>query len=396
MGKIKALKEKRAVIQQESEALVASVPETRSFTAEESDKFKDIEKRFKEVDAEIALLEQNEARSMKLALDAVPGKKQEDNDKEQRSAFIAYMRGKETAEQRSLITGTDGSVFIPTTISSIIEKKLRDSGDFLSAISILMTGQGNKIIIPVVNGSDERAKSVAEYAESTEEEQIFGKIELGAHTYRTPIALLSYELLQDSSVDIEAIIIDTLVDSLRAGLNYDATLGDGVDKAKGIMMDAAVGATAQSESAISYDDLVDLRKSVKRAYSKKGDASFMMNANTQAELMKIKDTTGRPIFVESVKEGAPDQLLGFPVVINEDMEDIGPGTKSVAFGSLKKYMLRISRGVSIEKFAEAYKKYLSVGVMAFMRIDSKLLNAGTNPVKLLQHPGVKPTEAAAE
>lgn len=392
MCKIKKLKEKRAAIHQEGEALMSSITEERGFTPEESTQFADIERRFKEVDEEISILEQAEKRSMKLA---EPSNKAgyrgrvdtSEYDKEARAAFFAYITGRDTPEQRAAIAGVDGHVLVPTSISDQIELGIRERGDFLGAATTYNTTTGGDFVIPMLNTSDMRAKTMKEYEKSTEEDTTIGSIKLGAHTFRTSIFTLSYEQLQDSSQNVEAIIIAALVESIWAGLNYDCTVGDGIDKPKGIIVDCDKGAVAESSLSVSYMDLVNLRKSVTRAYSKKGVASFMMNQNTQVELMKIRDTTGRPIFVESPIEGEPDKLLGYPVVINEDMEDIGPDAKSIAFGSLKKYALRIAKGVTIEKFTEAYKAYLSVGFMAFFRADGKLIKSTElSPVKFLQHP----------
>ncbi|NNL74670.1 MAG: phage major capsid protein, partial [Silicimonas sp.] len=64
----------------------------------------------------------------------------------------------------------------------------------------------------------------------------------------------------------------------------------------------------------------------------RANGSFVMNSRTAGEARKIKDVEGRFIWADSLSAGEPARLLGYPVLIAEDMPDIAAGSVSVAFG----------------------------------------------------------------
>jgi HK97 family phage major capsid protein len=58
-------------------------------------------------------------------------------------------------------------------------------------------------------------------------------------------------------------------------------------------------------------------------------------------------------------------------------------TKSLLFGVLPRYKVRRVRDVRMYRLTERYRDTDQDGFVAFMRLDGKLLNAGTCPVKHL-------------
>ena len=55
--------------------------------------------------------------------------------------------------------------------------------------------------------------------------------------------------------------------------------------------------------------------------------------------------------------------------------------KSILFGRLDKYKVRVVQDVRMLRLTERYADNLQVGFVAFLRCDGRLLDAGTNPVK---------------
>jgi HK97 family phage major capsid protein len=66
------------------------------------------------------------------------------------------------------------------------------------------------------------------------------------------------------------------------------------------------------------------------------------------------------------------------------MANIATGNKTISFGQHKKYYIRDVQGIFVLRLTERYADYGQVGFIAFMRQDSELLDAGTNPIKVLQ------------
>ena len=81
----------------------------------------------------------------------------------------------------------------------------------------------------------------------------------------------------------------------------------------------------------------------------------------------------------------PDTILGYPVVINQDVAAMGVSAKSILFGDFSNYFVRDALDVRLVRLDERYADTLEVGFIAFQRTDGNLINAGTNPVKYYQN-----------
>jgi HK97 family phage major capsid protein len=55
--------------------------------------------------------------------------------------------------------------------------------------------------------------------------------------------------------------------------------------------------------------------------------------------------------------------------------------KSILFGRLDKYKLRLVKQATLLRLVERYADNLQVAFLLFARADGRLLDAGTNPVK---------------
>ena len=394
MGKLKALKEKRATIYTSIDEL-RQATDGREMTAEEQQRWdtmlSDYDKADKAVEAEERFMD----IQRKQAEQEVAGRDHhlgEQLGEEYRRAFGDYLlngasgissESRATIEQRAGIAGLSGGLIIPKTLASEIEVALKAYGGMFEAATILNTSHGGDLILPTVNDTSAKATIVSEYDQSTKRAPSFGSVVLKAYTYRTPIIPVSQELIQDSAFDLDALLSRLLADSFSRGVNEDLTTGSGTGKPTGIVTAATACTTQAAAASIKLDDIIDLIKSVNSAYARNG--KFMFNRNTLWELAKIKDQTGRYIWQDSTREGTPATLFGKQYVLNDDMADIGAGNASVLFGDLTKYNIRLVQSFRVIRLNELLAEYLSIGLFGFARVDGNLLDAGTNPVKKLVH-----------
>lgn len=91
---------------------------------------------------------------------------------------------------------------------------------------------------------------------------------------------------------------------------------------------------AASGTAITADELIDILYKLKAKYRK--NAVWVMNSGTAGTLQKLKNENGDYIWRDSLKEGAPDMLLGRPVYCLESMPDIGAGKAPLAVGDFSR------------------------------------------------------------
>ena len=394
MGKLKALKEKRASIYTSIDEL-RQATDGREMTAEEQQRWdtmlSDYDKADKAVEAEERFMDiqRKQAEQEVAGRDSLLG---QTVGEEYRRAFGDYLlngasgissESRATIEQRAGIAGLSGGLIIPKTLASEIEVALKAYGGMFEAATILNTSHGGDLILPTVNDTSAKAAIVSEYDQSTKRAPSFGSVVLKAYTYRTPIIPVSQELIQDSAFDLDALLSRLLADSFSRGVNEDLTTGSGTGKPTGIVTAATACTTQAAAASIKLDDIIDLIKSVNSAYARNG--KFMFNRNTLWELAKIKDQTGRYIWQDSTREGTPATLFGKQYVLNDDMADIGAGNASVLFGDLTKYNIRLVQSFRVIRLNELLAEYLSIGLFGFARVDGNLLDAGTNPVKKLVH-----------
>ena len=84
-----------------------------------------------------------------------------------------------------------------------------------------------------------------------------------------------------------------------------------------------------------------------------------------------------------IAAGAPATLYGRPYVINQDLADPAIDAIPVIFGDLSKYLIRDVLPIQLNRTTELYWANSQVGFLAIARMDSVLLDAGTDPVKHL-------------
>ena len=111
----------------------------------------------------------------------------------------------------------------------------------------------------------------------------------------------------------------------------------------------------------------------------------MMHDNIILALRKLKDSTNQYLWQPGLQAGAPDRLLGFPVAVNNNMaSSMAANALTVLFGAFRKFVVREVRSIRYYRLEERYRDNDQTGFVAFHRYDSRVLDAGTNPIKVLK------------
>lgn len=157
----------------------------------------------------------------------------------------------------------------------------------------------------------------------------------------------SQRLLDDSAFDVESWLAERIASRFARAENAAFITGDGVDKPRGFLAHPAVAEGVWSWGSLGYlttgaagafdaeggDALIDLVYALGAGY--RANAAFIMNSATAGAVRKLKDSDGRYLWAESLTEGQPPRLLGYPVVIAEEMPDIADGADAIAFGDFR-------------------------------------------------------------
>lgn len=275
----------------------------------------------------------------------------------------------------STTTTTEGGFTVPAEIAAMVIEKLKAFGGMREAATILTTAGGNALNFPTSDGTSEIGEIVSENTVTTTGDITFGTVALPVYKYSSKQIALPVELIQDSAIDIIALVVARLAMRIARIQNTHFTIGDGSSKPSGMITQAGtgkVGATGQTVT-VTYDDLVDLKHAINRAYRVGG--RYMMNDLTIAAVSKLKDTTGRPIWVPAITEGAPDRLNGHAVVTNDDMAVMAANAKSIAFGDFSQYTIRdVQNSTTMRRFDDsAFALKGQVGFCGWTRSGGNLL-----------------------
>lgn len=291
----------------------------------------------------------------------------------------------------STTTGSEGGYTVPTEIASTLIEALKKFGGMRAVAQQLTTATGNALSFPTTDGTSEVGEILAENAQATAADPTFGTVGLNVFKYSSKIIAVPIELLQDSSVDIEAFVRRRIIERIGRIANQHYTTGTGTGQPRGIVTASGVGkvGTTGQVTTFTYDDLVDLLESVDDAYDMGSNCKFMFAQSVRKVMRKLKDTTGRPIWTPGyeagITAGAPDLLLGKEVALNNDMPAPAASAKSIVYGDLSKYIIRDAMSVNLMRFDDsAYASKGQVGFLAFMRSGGNLVDAAA--VKHYQHP----------
>jgi len=155
----------------------------------------------------------------------------------------------------------------------------------------------------------------------------------------------SQRLLDDSAFDIEGWLASRIADKFARSEAMAFISGDGVDKPKGFLTYASAnagsevwgelghvvsGADGDFDPANPADAIVDLVYALGAQY--RANASFVMNSKTAGSVRKLKDADGRFLWSDGLAAGEPARLMGYPVLVAEDMPDIASWAPAIAFG----------------------------------------------------------------
>jgi HK97 family phage major capsid protein len=157
-------------------------------------------------------------------------------------------------------------------------------------------------------------------APSTDETLAFGKRALTPHPLAKEIVVS--KVLLRKVPNAQTIVRDEL-SRVVAEANENAFMtGTGDQKPLGIFTASGDGistgrdvSSGNTTTTIKFDGLKAAKYSIKQAYW--GALTWIFHRNVMEQIAKLKDGNGRYLLQDSVVQGEPDRLLGFPVRMSE-------------------------------------------------------------------------------
>lgn len=248
---------------------------------------------------------------------------------------------------KSLSVTNDGQgVSVRSEWSDRIYKLIRETSPVCSVASVVQT-DSNELEVLVdrdeplsdwISELDPRADTDTSFVERL-------KIPVYEH-YARPEA--TQQILEDSQFDVESWLAGKIQSRFGRQENTAFMLGDGSGRPRGILNYGtvpeasfvwgadpsayALGAhyTGIAGDVSDPDCLFDLVDSLKAPYL--ASSVWMMTRAFRNKVRKLKDNEDRYLFEPSLQAGTPDRLLGYPVVLSEDMPDVAANAPVAIFG----------------------------------------------------------------
>lgn len=189
---------------------------------------------------------------------------------------------------------------------------------------------------------------------------------------------LGTEFASDQAFAIEDYVIGKFARCFGVSEEAAFVNGTGENQPTGILNEtqgAEIGVTAESASAINYDEVMKLYFSLDKKYRK--HAVWIMNDETTLALRTLKDSAGNYLWRNS-----DDTIFSKPVQIVDSMPSVGAGQKVIAFGDFSYYWLVQRFPVTIRALKEKFALRGQIGYLGYEYLDGKLIRP--EAVKVLQ------------
>ncbi|SHL72486.1 phage major capsid protein, HK97 family [Roseovarius marisflavi] len=266
-----------------------------------------------------------------------------------RKAFDAYLRAGDDDGLRGLelegkalnaaVAGDGGYLVDPQTAETI--KSVLGSTASIRAIANVVGVEATSFDV-LIDHTDVGHGWATEAGGTTETATpVIDRITIPLHEL-SALPKASQRLLDDSAFDVEGWLAGRIADKFARAEAAAFVTGDGVDKPRGFLTHPSVDNDVWAWGNLGYvptgadgsiggaEPIVDLVYALGAEY--RANASFVMNSKTAGTVRKLKDADGRFLWSDGLAAGEPARLMGYPVLIAEDMPDIAIGADAIAFG----------------------------------------------------------------
>lgn len=286
------------------------------------------------------------------------------------------------------VPNTSGGIVPIDFYDQLLSYLIEVSGVMQTGPTVLNTVGGEPIQVPIVNqhtglsSATQVTVSAAQGGTLPSADPVFAQKTLTANKFGIMIQV-SRELIDDSGVNLLGYL------AMSAGRALGNVLGNelvnGGSGISGSILAAPVAITGPASAAgptangwitggPTYANLVDMEYSVIAPYRQSRSCYWLAADKTLGVLRKLTDTVGRPIWEPSTVLGAPDLLLGKPLVADPFMPAIGSGNSSIIFGDFSQYFIRMVGGVRFERSDDFAFSTDLVSFRAIIRADGNLMN----------------------
>lgn len=288
---------------------------------------------------------------------------------EYKAAWGSYVRkgidGLTESEKKTINVGTStqGGYLVGEEMEAGIDRVVQRYSAMRQVARVIPIGSASYKKLVKVTGTSGASRGGENTTPSNGTSPGWVELEFKPGTYVSEQRITS-EALEDATQDVGADL------EMEMGIEFaemegtDFISGNGVNGPRGLTDYTNVANASYSWGNVGYvasgnasswaasnpsDYLIDLVHALKRQY--RAGASFLMNDATLGSIRKLKDGQGNYLWgmtKDSFMAGAVGTLLGYNVVTDDFMADIGANAYPIAFGDFKQAYYVIERkGIAV-------------------------------------------------
>lgn len=376
------LRQKRATLIRQARGLVdAAELSTRAMNAEEENQYNAIMADVEKLGAEIERIEKLEALESDLrettSVPEQPAGRQNNADKVTMAVRRFLIAGQIGPELRALQADADaagGYTVMPQQFINALIQAIDDQTFMRGLATVNQVTNAESLGQPYLSANPAVPTWTTELLIGSEDSTMeFGKRELTPHPLAKYIKVSRKLLRLNPSAD--QLVIDRLAYVFGITAENAYLNGSGANQPLGVFTASNDGigtsrdvSTGNTTTSIQTDGLKEAKYALKGGYWR--NAAWIFHRSAVKQIAKLQDDEGRYIWSDSLINGEPDRLLGFPVFMSE----YAPSTFTTGLyvgilGDFSFYHIADSLSFEIQRLEELYAATNQVGFIGRLESD---------------------------
>lgn len=373
MFNTKALTERKNDLITRAETLVNTAEsEKRELTEAEAAELAEIRDDVKKIKEALGIAGELEEAREGEAVDASADRACDDEEraieKREHDAFENYLRNQIVHERAGELAPANNGAIVPVTIARKIIELVYDICPIL-ARSDKYTVKG-KFEIPYYPANSAAQIAVdyqSEFSALTSSTGNFTTIELTGFLAGA-LTKVSKSLVNNVDFDLVGFVVKRMAYDISRWIEKELINGT-TNKIVGLSGATNIE-TAAATSAITADEIIALQGMVKDVYQ--DNAIWIMSPKTRDALRSLKDDVGRYMLIDDMQSAFGKTLLGKPVYVSDNCQDIGASKKVIYYGDMSGLAVKFSEELNVEVLRERFADEHAIGVIGWVELDAKV------------------------
>lgn len=281
-------------------------------------------------------------------------------------AFENYVRGVVIHERAGELAPANNGAIIPKTIARKIIELVYDICPILEKSE--KYNVAGKLEIPYYPADSSTQITVAfatEFNDLASSTGNFTTIEL-SYFLAGALTKISRSLINNVEFDVVGFIVKRMAYDIARFIEKQL-LGNGdTTKVKGL----SEATNVKTVAGITADSVIELQGMVKDIYQ--ANAIWVMSPATRTALRELKDDVGRYLLQDDISAPFGKTLLGKPVYVSDNMDDVASGKRVIYYGDMSGLATKFSEEMHVEVLRELFAAQHAVGVVGWVEFDARV------------------------